>query len=63
MRLVTLLLLLSPRSSAPFRPVPWSSWPRTFPYVIRAQQSAPSSMAIEVLEEAARRLGEPLGSS
>ena len=40
--------------------MPWSSWPRTFPYVIRAQQGAPSGMAIEVLEEAARRLGEPL---
>ncbi|MEG0007196.1 MAG: transporter substrate-binding domain-containing protein [Aeromonas sp.] len=30
------------------------------PYVIRSQQGAPSGMAIEVLEEAARRLHEPL---
>ena len=30
------------------------------PYVIRSQQGAPSGMAIEVLEEAARRLQEPL---
>ncbi|MFM5093631.1 substrate-binding periplasmic protein [Aeromonas rivipollensis] len=30
------------------------------PYVIRSQQGAPSGMAIEVLEEAARRLREPL---
>ena len=30
------------------------------PYVIRSYQGAPSGMAIEVLEEAARRLKEPL---
>lgn len=30
------------------------------PYVIRSHQGAPSGMAIEVLEEAARRLKEPL---
>lgn len=30
------------------------------PYVIRSQQGAPSGMAIEVMEEAARRLKEPL---
>jgi len=30
------------------------------PYVIRSNQGAPSGMAIEVLEEAARRLKEPL---
>nr|WP_232306928.1 transporter substrate-binding domain-containing protein [Aeromonas tecta] len=30
------------------------------PFVIRSQQGAPSGMAIEVLEEAARRLHEPL---
>ncbi|MFM4648791.1 substrate-binding periplasmic protein [Aeromonas bivalvium] len=30
------------------------------PYVIRAQQGAPTGMAVEVVEEAARRLREPL---
>lgn len=30
------------------------------PYVIRAHQGAPTGMAVEVLEEAARRLDEPL---
>ncbi|EKP0308926.1 transporter substrate-binding domain-containing protein [Aeromonas veronii] len=30
------------------------------PYVIRSQQGAPSGMAIEIMEEAARRLKEPL---
>lgn len=30
------------------------------PFVIHSQQGAPSGMAVEVLEEAARRLGEPL---
>lgn len=30
------------------------------PYVIRAQQGAPTGMAVEVIEEAARRLHEPI---
>nr|WP_319593422.1 hypothetical protein [Aeromonas schubertii] len=30
------------------------------PYAIKSQQGAPTGMAVEVLEEAARRLGEPL---
>ncbi|MCZ0750775.1 substrate-binding periplasmic protein [Aeromonas enteropelogenes] len=30
------------------------------PYVIRAKQGNPSGMVIEIMEEAARRLGEPL---
>ena len=30
------------------------------PYVIHTQQGSPSGMAIEIMEEAARRLGEPL---
>ena len=61
MRLVTLLLLLSPLIVCAFSAravvVVAADIP---PYVIRAQQGAPSGMAIEVLEEAARRLGEPL---
>ena len=61
MRLVTLLLLLSPLIVCAFAAravvVVAADIP---PYVIRAQQGAPSGMAIEVLEEAARRLGEPL---
>lgn len=61
MRLVTLLLLLSPLIVCAFSAravvVVAADIP---PYVIRAQQGAPSGMAIEVLEEAARRLGETL---
>ncbi len=61
MRLVTLLLLLCPSLftslSARAVVVVAADIP---PYVIRAQQGAPSGMAIEVLEEAARRLQEPL---
>ncbi|MFM4995068.1 substrate-binding periplasmic protein [Aeromonas sanarellii] len=61
MRLVILLLLLCspplwiPRAHAVV--VVAADIP---PYVIRSHQGAPSGMAIEVLEEAARRLGETL---
>ena len=61
MRLVTLLLLLCPTlfTSLPARAVVVVAADIP-PYVIRSQQGAPSGMAIEVLEEAARRLGETL---
>lgn len=61
MRLVTLLLLLclSLFTSLPARAVVVVAADIP-PYVIRSQQGAPSGMAIEVLEEAARRLGETL---
>ena len=61
MRLVTLLLLLCPTlfTTLPARAVVVVAADIP-PYVIRSQQGAPSGMAIEVLEEAARRLGETL---
>ena len=61
MRFVILLLLLC----SPFLWIPRAHAVAVVaadipPYVIRSHQGAPSGMAIEVLEEAARRLGETL---
>lgn len=61
MRALTPLLLLAPlwlaAQTAQAATVIAAEVP---PYVIRSLQGAPSGMAIEVLEEAARRLHEPL---